>query len=230
MNLSSDPTDAVSFTAHSEATTADIGLLEQIERDPDVTQASLADRLGVAVGTVNWHLKRLIAKGYVKVKRAERKKLKYIITPEGIAFRALLTVDYIEQSMLLYRNTRQKVRRLLQDVKQAGYTGVCIDAGTDERTAENVLKGNASFTDIVDICRLSCLEQGIKIVEATPCIVESAGGAATLDVLRRSDDLYRGLCTVLPCLQVRGLSVSLHIAERTCVAECTAGGDLHQER
>jgi DNA-binding MarR family transcriptional regulator len=47
-------------------------LLEEIEHDPDVSQASLAAQLGVAVGTVNWHLKRLIAKGYIKVKRAQR--------------------------------------------------------------------------------------------------------------------------------------------------------------
>src|SRR5512139_3561491 len=87
----------------------DMSLLEQIERDPDVTQASLATQLGVAVGTVNWHIKRLIAKGYVKVKRAERRKLRYIITPEGIAHRARLTVDFIEQSLLMYRNTRQRV-------------------------------------------------------------------------------------------------------------------------
>ena len=65
-------------------------LLEQIEQDPDVTQANLAAKLGVAVGTVNWHLKRFVAKGYVKVKRAQRRKLQYIITPEGLAFRARL--------------------------------------------------------------------------------------------------------------------------------------------
>ena len=85
-------------------TTRERILLEQIENDPDITQASLATQLGVAVGTVNWHLKRMIAKGYVKVKRAERRKLRYIITPEGITFRARLTIDYIEQSFLLYRN------------------------------------------------------------------------------------------------------------------------------
>ena len=96
-------------------------LLEQIERDPDVTQASLASQLGVAVGTVNWHLKRLIDKGYVKVKRAQRRKLRYIITPEGIALRARLTVNYIETSMRLYRRTRQRVRELLTEVQQAGY-------------------------------------------------------------------------------------------------------------
>src|SRR5215213_8031899 len=62
----------------------ELTLLENIESDPDVNQSTLATQLGVAVGTVNWHLKRLIAKGYVKVKRAERKKLRYIITPEGI--------------------------------------------------------------------------------------------------------------------------------------------------
>ena len=104
----------------------DIGLLEEIERDPNVTQASLAAQLGVAVGTVNWYLKRLIAKGYIKVKRAERRKLRYIITPEGIAFRARLTVDYIEQSLILYRNTRQRVRDLLQEVKRLGFDRVVI--------------------------------------------------------------------------------------------------------
>ena len=63
--------------------TREMILLEQIENDPNITQASLATQLGVAVGTVNWHLKRMIAKGYVKVKRAERRKLRYIITPKG---------------------------------------------------------------------------------------------------------------------------------------------------
>ena len=71
----------------------ELTLLENIENDPDVNQSTLASQLGVAVGTVNWHLKRLVAKGYVKVKRAERKKLRYIITPEGIALRARLAVE-----------------------------------------------------------------------------------------------------------------------------------------
>ena len=85
----------------SNETQRELSLLEHIESNPDVTQASLATNLGVAVGTVNWHLKRLIAKGYVKVKRAERRKLRYIITPDGIALRARLTVDYVERQFML---------------------------------------------------------------------------------------------------------------------------------
>jgi predicted transcriptional regulator len=128
-------------------------LLEQIEHDPDINQSTLATQLGVAVGTVNWHLKRMIEKGYVKVSKASRRKLKYIITPEGIAFRARLTIDFIEQSMLMYRNTRQRVRELLTEVKRAGYDRVRIEADA----------GNGHANDIADVCRLTCLEQNIHV-------------------------------------------------------------------
>jgi len=126
----------------------ELTLLEKIENDPDVNQSTLATQLGVAVGTVNWHLKRLIAKGYVKVKRAERKKLRYIITPEGIALRARLAVDYVEKSFSLYRKTRQRVREYISEAQSAGYDRLRI-----------IGKG-----DVADICRLTCLEQGIQVV------------------------------------------------------------------
>lgn len=131
----------------------DMLLLEQIETDPDVTQASLASQLGVAVGTVNWHLKRLVAKGYVKVKRAQRRKLRYLITPQGVSLRARLTVDYVEHSMQLYRKTRRRVQTLLDEVRAAGYQAVRIEKLTE------------SPADIADICRLTCLEQGMTILK-----------------------------------------------------------------
>jgi DNA-binding MarR family transcriptional regulator len=135
-------------------------LLEEIEQDPDVSQASLAAQLGVAVGTVNWHLKRLISKGYVKVKRAQRRKLRYIITPEGIALRARLTINYVETSMRLYRRTRQHVLDLLAEVKQAGYDRVRIQGEGD----------------IADVCRLTCLEQGFTVIESTGVPVLEVNG------------------------------------------------------
>ena len=128
----------------------DLVLLEQIEKNPDATQASLASQLGVAVGTVNWHLKRLIEKGYVKVKRAERRKLKYIITPEGIALRANLTLDYIQTSMELYRLIRVRVKEAVHQIKGRGYSTARIEG---------------TAVDIVDVCRLTCIEQGIEINE-----------------------------------------------------------------
>jgi DNA-binding MarR family transcriptional regulator len=149
----------------STDSTRDLVLLETIERDPDVTQASLATHLGVAVGTVNWHLKRLVAKGYVKVKRAERRKLRYIITPEGIALRARLTVDYVDQQFKLYRHTRQRVKQYLAHVLQAGSDRVRV----------------AGEGDVADICRLTCIEHGIQVVtDGDAPVLEVSGLKVTL--------------------------------------------------
>ena len=135
----------------------ELSLLEQIESDPDVNQSALATQLGVAVGTVNWHLKRLIAKGAVKVSRAERKKLRYIITPEGIALRARLAVDYVERSFSVYRRTRQRVKDHILKVRHAGFDRVrIVGAG-----------------DVADICKLTCLAQGLALVtdKTAPALV-----------------------------------------------------------
>lgn len=135
----------------------ELTLLEQIENDPDVNQSALATQLGVAVGTVNWHIKRLIAKGALKVSRAERKKLRYIITPEGLALRARLAVDYVERSFSVYRRTRQRVKDYLVKVQKAGHNQIRI----------------VGSGDVADICKLTCMEQGVAVVtdKSAPALV-----------------------------------------------------------
>lgn len=134
-------------TTYSENEHRDLELLDKLSADPDATQASLAAQLGVAVGTINWHLKRLIDKGYIKVRRAERRKLKYIITPEGISLRARLALDYIQSSMSLYRLVRDRSMKAINTIKQAGFTDVR-------------LLGDG---DVAEICRLTCLEQNLHL-------------------------------------------------------------------
>jgi DNA-binding MarR family transcriptional regulator len=130
-------------------TDRDLILLEHIEQNPEATQASLAAQLGVAVGTVNWHLKRMIAKGYLKASRLERRKLRYIITPEGLALRARLTLDYIQSSFRLYRLVRERSIIAILQVEEAGYSKIFIQGDGD----------------VADICRLTCFEKGIEVTE-----------------------------------------------------------------
>jgi DNA-binding MarR family transcriptional regulator len=139
----------MSASSNSDRTdpSRDLILLEHLEQNPDATQASLASQLGVAVGTVNWHLKRLIDKGYLKAGRVERRKLRYVITPEGLALRARLTLDYIQNSFRLYRLVRERSLLALCQVTEAGF-------------AQIYLEGEG---DVADICRLTCLEKGITV-------------------------------------------------------------------
>lgn len=145
----------------------DFVILEQIEKDPDTTQATLAARLGVAIGTVNWHLKRLIQKGYIKVRRLERKKLRYIITPEGLALRTHLTVEYIQTQFRLYRYTRQRMLDFIAEGRREGWHGLRLEVEGDQ----------------ADICRLTCLEQHFPLVEESnvPVVRQANGWKLVLD-------------------------------------------------
>ncbi len=123
-------------------------LLETIEQNPQVTQASLADQLGVAVGTVNWYLKRLVRKGYIKVQRMQRKRLLYLITPRGILEKSRLGMEYMQASLQVYRSTRGQARLFLDQAREAGYSQILIEGEGD----------------LADICRLTCLEQQVQVV------------------------------------------------------------------
>ena len=127
----------------------DLDILEEIEKNPDATQATMANQMNVAIGTVNWHLKRLVEKGYVKIQRCEKRKLKYIITPEGISLRAKLTLDYIHSSFELYRLIRSRMNAVLDQCAEGGYNSLFIEGDGD----------------VHEICRLSCLERSVRVLD-----------------------------------------------------------------
>ena len=124
----------------------ELQILQEIERNPDTTQAGLAAHLGVAVGSVNWYVKRLINKGYIKVAHLQRRKLHYFLTPAGLALKVRLTRSYMQVSLRTYRELRQAARQVLSKVRRAGYVEVSIE-GNDEAA---------------EILRLTCLEQNVK--------------------------------------------------------------------
>jgi DNA-binding MarR family transcriptional regulator len=125
----------------------ELQLLQALEESPETSQADLAARVGVAVGTVNWYLKRWSKKGYVKISRIDRWQWSYLLTAEGMARKARLASEYLEASLTLYRRTRAEAKRLLTEVRNAGYTQVMLrDDG-----------------EIAEICRLTCLEMGLGV-------------------------------------------------------------------
>jgi len=126
-------------------------LLNEIANDSMVTQANLSNRLGMAVGSVNWYIKRLVTRGWVKVSHLNRTRLKYDLTPEGMSVFTQRALLYASDSLKVYGNLRQKAKGLVHDLKQKKIKKVYID-GQDEMS---------------DILRLTCIEAGIR-VEPTP--------------------------------------------------------------
>ncbi len=120
-------------------------LLNEIAQDSLVTQSSLSSRLGIAVGSVNWYIKRLIHRGWIKVSRLDRTRLKYDLTSEGMKVFSQRALMYAKDSLKVYKSLRDKATSLVTDLKQDGVKTVYLD-GDDET---------------MDILRLTCIENGI---------------------------------------------------------------------
>src|SRR2546427_5790309 len=88
----------------------DLQLLNEVEQNAAVTQRSLSLKLDVALGLTNLYLKRLARKGYIKITTIPSNRVKYLLTPRGIAEKTRLTYEYMTFSLHLYRSTRQQLR------------------------------------------------------------------------------------------------------------------------
>lgn len=135
-------------------------LLNEIAQDSLVTQANLSDRLGIAVGSVNWYIKRLIHRGWVKVSHLDRTRLKYDLTPEGMKVFTQRALSYARDSLKVYGNFREQAKTLAIQLKQQGVQSVYLN-GDDET---------------MDILRLTCIEAGIQISDIPDgCVLETVG-------------------------------------------------------
>jgi len=104
----------------------ELHVLQEIEKNPVITQRSLASKLGVALGLTNLYIKRLVHKGYIKVTTVPRGRIKYLITPRGIAEKSRLTCEYIQCSLSYFRDVRQRFNLVLAQLKQMGVERIVI--------------------------------------------------------------------------------------------------------
>jgi predicted transcriptional regulator len=122
-------------------------LLEAISQDETVTQAGLASGLGIAVGSVNWYIKRLINRGYLKATRMDRTRLKYNLTHEGMSVLTQRATQYMKDSLQIYKNLREAAKMVVSELENKGISHVYLDGEED----------------VMDIMRLTCIEGGIQL-------------------------------------------------------------------
>lgn len=109
----------------------DLEILTAIEEGEPLTQRVLAKRLGVALGLANLYVKRLARKGCIKIvefprKPAARKRLRYLLTPRGMAEKTRLTYEHMAYSLNLYRRARVRLRESLGRLSESGAKRIAL--------------------------------------------------------------------------------------------------------
>ena len=96
-------------------------VLHILKENPDLTQRELAEKLGVSVGSLNYCLKALIKKGWIKMQNFSQSKNKfgyvYILTPKGISEKAALTSDFLKRKLSEYESLKLEIESLNLDLQ-----------------------------------------------------------------------------------------------------------------
>ena len=91
-----------------------------LEKTPTLSQRNLASVLGFSVGKVNYCLKALIDKGLIKAgrfsKNPNKRQYAYLLTPQGIASKAVLTAHFLERKMAQYEALKGEIAALQAQV------------------------------------------------------------------------------------------------------------------
>ena len=95
-------------------------LMGEVERDGNRTQRELSSRLNISLGLVNMFMKRLINKGYFKVKTMPQNRLKYFLTAKGLARKSRLTVEYLKYSVHYYREVKDLLLEKFEVLRNQG--------------------------------------------------------------------------------------------------------------
>lgn len=95
-------------------------ILRLLQENPDMTQREIAKQLGVSASGLNYCLKALIEKGWIKMQRFGLSKNKfgyiYVLTPQGLAEKAQLTGRFLKRKIKEYDALKAEIAALSTDV------------------------------------------------------------------------------------------------------------------
>tara|TARA_Y100000590_G_scaffold171597_1_gene196249 strand:+ start:944 stop:1243 length:300 start_codon:yes stop_codon:yes gene_type:complete len=89
-------------------------VLRKIQKNPESSQRELAEELGFSLGKLNYCLKALKNKGFVKIRNFKKNPNKmnyiYVLTPKGISEKTKLTLNFMERKMKEYDELKKEIK------------------------------------------------------------------------------------------------------------------------
>jgi EPS-associated MarR family transcriptional regulator len=95
-------------------------VIKELEANPSHTQRTLAHKLDVSLGKINYVLSGLIQKGIIKAKKLknhpENIRWQYILTPQGVKEKIIITREYLKKRIREFEQIQTEIEELKKDV------------------------------------------------------------------------------------------------------------------
>jgi len=107
-------------------------LLSLLQRNPELSQRELADRIGISLGKTNYCVKALIDKGWIKIHnfRNSRNKSAYLykLTPAGVHAKMQVTRRFLARKLKEHEMIANQIEELRREVQAEAQLGHSPDA------------------------------------------------------------------------------------------------------
>ncbi len=104
----------------------ELKILEKIENNGHLTQRDLSKEVGIALGLVNHLLRKMVKKGWIKIKNIDAKRIRYLITPEGAREKSSLLYKRVEGTIHFYLEAKRMIKEKVLHLKSEGVKDVSI--------------------------------------------------------------------------------------------------------
>ena len=179
----------------------ELRVLELVEERDRITQRGVATELEIALGMANALIKRLVHKGFIKVKDAPSRRYKYYITPEGFMEKGRLVSKYIANSFKFFGEVRRDYEMLANQVSanhastSQGARVCCVGTGEVMEIAQMVFAAH----NIEVVCVLDVLadegEQHFQNFRDIPDEIASQIGCLVITETRRPHKVFEILAS-----------------------------------
>lgn len=153
-----------------------------------VSQRSLANELGIALGLTNAYVRRCVRKGLLKVRRVPPNRYTYFVTPKGFAEKSRLTARYLRNSFQFYRAARGDIHACLATCAERGYRRLALGGAGElaEITVIVAMQHPIELAAVIDARAKGERFLTLPLVRS-PAAVEDLDAIVVTDLLRPTE-------------------------------------------
>ncbi len=171
----------------------ELRILQEIDSDPDITQAQLARRCALSVAMVNNYMKELGDRGFLEYRRKNSKTISYYVTDAGKEAADATRGELLQELIRLLSDAKEQVKEIiLSQAHRKLHRVVLYGSGILAEIAYHALE--AAQVDVIGVCSDDPAEIGKEWCGReyiNPSQIRyMAPDAVVIALLQRSDDVY----------------------------------------
>jgi DNA-binding MarR family transcriptional regulator len=110
----------------------ELNLLQELEKNPIVSQRDLSHKFGIALGVTNACLKRMARRGWIRIMNLDHRRIGYYLTPKGLAEKTKLTLHLISWTVQHYSTLKDIIGERLLEMQNKGVERIVFYGVSDE--------------------------------------------------------------------------------------------------